>query len=129
MKTPVLLLLTKDKELEDLVTKLLLEVGGLTRLARNADEALTIVCEVPDLYLAIVDFEHGPHGMTLLRAINTVCRQLPVIVITGDDERHVAAVAYTNGAAACLAKPVSVTQLMSAIRELVYFEPELAHAC
>jgi DNA-binding NtrC family response regulator len=66
--------------------------------------------------------------MTLLRAINTISRQLPVIVITGDDESHVAALPYTNGAAACLTKPLSATQLASAIRELWRFEPELAHA-
>jgi DNA-binding NtrC family response regulator len=128
MKTPVILLLTKDNELEDLVAQLLSEIGGVSHLARDADEALEIVCRVPSLDFAIVDFEHGPHGMTLLRAINTVCRQLPVIVIIRHDESHVAAVAYTNGAAACLAKPLSATQLMSAIRELGRFEPELAHA-
>jgi CheY-like chemotaxis protein len=128
MKAPVILLLTKDNELEDLVAQLLSEIGGVSHLARDADEALEIVCRVPSLDFAIVDFEHGPHGMTLLRAINTVCRQLPVIVIIRHDESHVAAVAYTNGAAACLAKPLSATQLVSAIRELGRFEPELAHA-
>jgi CheY-like chemotaxis protein len=128
VKTPVILLLTKDNELEDLVAQLLSEIGGVSHLARDADEALEIVCRVPSLDFAIVDFEHGPHGMTLLLAINTVCRQLPVIVIIRHDESHVAAVAYTNGAAACLAKPLSATQLVSAIRELGRFEPELAHA-
>jgi DNA-binding NtrC family response regulator len=126
MKTPVILLLTKDNGLEDLVARALSEIGGVSHLARGADEALEIVCGVRSLDLAIVDFEHGPHGMTLLRGINTVCTQLPVIVITHDDETHVAALAYTNGAAACLAKPVSATQVVSAIRELGRFEPELA---
>ena len=128
MKTPIILLLTTDSGLEHLVAQAVSEIGGVSYLARNAEKALEIECGVPNLDLAIVDFEHGPHGMTLLRAINTVCRQLTVIVITRDDESHVATVAYANGAAACLAKPVSVTQLVDMIRELVQFEPELAHA-
>jgi DNA-binding NtrC family response regulator len=128
MKTPVILLLTNDSGLEDLVAQVLSKVGGVSHLARDAEKALEMVCGVPNLDLAVVDFEHGPHGMTLLRAINTVCRQLPVIVITRDDESHVAAVAYTSGAAACLPKPISATQLASAIRELGQFEPDLAHA-
>ncbi|HEU5246634.1 MAG TPA: response regulator [Candidatus Udaeobacter sp.] len=129
MKRPVILLLTNDNRLEDLVAHALSEIGGVSHLARNPNEALETVCGVPNLDLAIVDFEHGPHGMTLLRAINAVCRQLPVIAITGDDESHVATVtACTHGAAACLAKPVSAIQLVSAIRELGRFEPELAPA-
>jgi two-component system, NtrC family, phosphoglycerate transport system response regulator PgtA len=128
MKRPVILLLTNDNRLEDLVAHALLEIGGVSHLARNPNEALETVCGVPNLDLAIIDFEHGPHGMMLLRAINTVCRQLPVIVIAREDESHVAAMAYTNGAAACLAKPVSPTQLISAIRQLRRFEPELAPA-
>jgi DNA-binding NtrC family response regulator len=128
VKRSVILLLTTDSALEDSVAQVLAAVGGVSHLARDAGKALEIVCRAPNLDFAIVDFEHGPHGMTLLRAINTICRQLPVIVITGDDERHVAAVAYTNRAAACLAKPVSVTQLMRAIREIGLFELELAPA-
>jgi DNA-binding NtrC family response regulator len=124
----VILLLTNDNGLKDLVAQALSEIGGVSHVTQDADEALEIVCKVPNLDLAIVDFEHGPQGMTLLRAINTVCRQTPVIVITRDDKSHVAALAYTNGAAACLAKPVSATQLLSAIRELGRFEPELATA-
>ena len=128
MKTPVILLLTTDRELEDLVAQALSEIGGVSHLARDTEKALETVCDVPNLDLAIIDFEHGPHGMTLLRAINTVCRQLPVIVVAHDDESHVAAVAYANGAAACLAKPVSATQLVSTIRELRCSKPELALA-
>lgn len=127
MKAPVILLLTTDRELENLVAQALSQIGGVSHLVRDAGEALEIVCSLPSLDLAIIDFEHGPHGMTLLRAINTVCRQLPVIAVTPDDESRVAAMACTCGAAACLAKPVSATRLMSTIRELG-LKPELASA-
>jgi CheY-like chemotaxis protein len=49
--------------------------------------------------------------MTLLGAINMCRKDFPVVVVTRDDEKHVEALAYANGAAACLPKPVSVAQL------------------
>jgi CheY-like chemotaxis protein len=121
-----MLLLTNDSELEDSVAKALLPLGGISHLTHDAGDALETVCGVHDLDLAVIDFEDGPHGMTLLSTISTVREDLPVIVITHDDEKHVEALAYTNGAKACFSKPVSVTQLASAIRELLRLKPELA---
>ena len=118
MKTPVMLLLTNDNELEESVADALSEIGGISYLTRAADDALETICGVNDLDLAIIDFEHGPHGMTLLSAISTLREDLPVIVITHDDERHVEALAYANGVAACLPKQAVVTQLTNTIRQL-----------
>jgi CheY-like chemotaxis protein len=117
MKTPVMLLLTDDDELEELVADALSGIGGISHLTRDAGDALEIICGVNDLDLAIIDFEHGPHGMTLLSAISILREDLPVIVITHDDGKHVEALAYTNGAAACFSKPISTTQLVAAISE------------
>jgi two-component system nitrate/nitrite response regulator NarL len=123
-----MLLLTNDGQLEDSVADALLELGGVSHLTRDAGDALETVCGVHDLDLAVIDFEHGPHGMTLLSAISTLREDLPMIVITRDDDKHVEALAYANGATACFPKPVSVTQLVSTIRELGRLEPELAPA-
>ena len=117
MKATVMLLLTNDNELEDAVAEALLELGGVSHLTRDEGHALETVCGVHDLDLAIIDFEHGPHGMMLLSAISMLRGDLPVIVITRDDEKHVEALTYTNGAAACFSKPVSTTQLVATIRE------------
>ena len=118
MKTPVMLLLTNDNELEESVADALSEIGGISHLARSAGDALETICGVNDLDLAIIDFEHGPHGMTLLSAISTLREDLPLIVITRDDEKHVEALAYANGATACFSKQAVATQLANAIREL-----------
>ena len=117
MKTTVMVLLTSDSELEDAVAEALLELRGVSHLTRDAGHALEIVYGVNDLDLAVIDFEHGPHGMTLLSAISMLREDLPVVVITHHDEKHVEALAYINGAAACFSKPVSTTQLVAAIRE------------
>jgi CheY-like chemotaxis protein len=118
MKTPVMLLLTCDNGLEELLADLLSEIGGVSHLTHDAGDALETICGVEDLDLAIIDFEHGPHGMTLLSAISTLREDLPVIVITRDDEEHVEALAYANGATACFSKQAVATQLANAIREL-----------
>jgi len=55
--------------------------------------------------------------MTLLGAINMCREDFPVVVVTRDDEKHVEALAYANGATACLPKPVSVAQLAVAMRQ------------
>ena len=117
MKTPIMLLLTSDNEFEELMADVLSEIGGISHLTRDAGDALETICGVNDLDLAVIDFEHGPHGMTLLSAISMMREDLPVIVITHDDEKHVEALAYTNGATACFSKPVSTAQLVAAIRE------------
>jgi CheY-like chemotaxis protein len=127
MKTPVILLFTNDNELEDSVAEALSGLGGVSHLTRDAGDALEIVCGVRDLDLAVIDFHHGAHGMTLLSAI-MVREDLPVIAITCDDDKHVEALAYANGAAACFSKPVSATQLAGAIRELQWLKPERAPA-
>ena len=118
MKTPVILLLTNDNELEDLVAQALSEVRGLSHLTRDPGDALETICGVNDLDVAVIDFEHGPHGMTLLSTISTLREDLPVIVITRDDEEHVEELAYANGATACFPKQAVATHLANAIREL-----------
>jgi DNA-binding NtrC family response regulator len=117
MKTPVILLLTNDNALEDSVADLLSEIGGVSHLTHGAGDALEIICGVQDLDVAVIDFEHGPHGMTLLSAISTLREDLPVIVITRDDEEHVEELAYANGAMACFPKQAVATRLADTIRE------------
>jgi CheY-like chemotaxis protein len=127
MKTPVLLLLTNDPKLEDSVAQVLLQTGGLSHLAHSADDAIQIVCGVGrDLDLVMIDFESGPHGMTLLSAINACREDLPVIVVTHDDEKHVEALACANGATACLPKPISSAQIAEAINQCNHARYQLA---
>jgi CheY-like chemotaxis protein len=117
MKIRLILLLTNDSKLEDSVAEALLQLGCISHLTRDAGDALETVCGVHDLDLAVIDFEHGAHGMTLLSAISMLREDLPIIVVTHDDEKHVEALAYTNGATACFSKPLSTTQLVAAIHK------------
>ena len=118
MKTPIMLLLTNDNELEGSVADALSEIGAISHLTRDAGEALEIICGANDLDFAVIDFEHGPHGMTLLSALSTLRENLPVIAITRDDGKHVEALAYANGATACVSKRTVATQLKNTLRQV-----------
>ena len=129
MKAPFIVLLTSDPALENVVADALIATGGISHLACNAGDALKIVCGTGrDLDLAVIDFEDGPHGMTLLKAISTCREDFPVIVIMHEDEKHVEALAYTNGAAACFSKPVSVKQLADTMKQCHRSQHQLALA-
>ena len=126
-KGPVILLLTHDPELEDSVAEVLLQNGGSSHLARCADDALQIVSGLGrDLDLAVIDFESGPNGLILLSAI-LACRQdLPVIVVTHDDEKHVEALALATGAKACLLKPVTTGRIAELMNKYCQLRDQVA---
>ena len=125
MNTRLVLLLTRDREFEKLLAEAVLKTGAAVILvARNIGDALQIVCtRGRELDFAVIDFDDGCHGMTLLSALDTCRADLPVVVVTSSDAYHAAAIAYANGVAACLAKPISGAELEVVIRELR--EPKL----
>jgi len=121
-------LLTNDHNLAECVTQILLRTGGLNHLAQSADDVLDLVCTIgQNLDLAVIDCEHGPHGLTLIDAISTRRRGFPVIVVTGPGEETIEALAYASGATVCLSKPFSALQLAEAMRQCHCSQPHLAH--
>jgi DNA-binding response OmpR family regulator len=127
MKTPLLLLLTNDPTLEDAVAQALSEAGGFSHLTRCASDALRTVCGAgPDLDLAVIDFEHTGHGLSLVSAISLRREDLPIIVVRRDDEKYVETLAYASGAVACLTKPVTATEISAAIRQFCRRKPQEA---
>lgn len=128
MKRPVMVLLTNDHNLEECVAQVLLRTRGFSHHAQSTNDVLDLVCTIDQsLDLAVIDCEHGPHGLTLVGAISTRRRGFPVIVITGPGEQDIEALAYANGAAVCLSKPVSATQLAEAMKQCHCSQPNLAH--
>jgi CheY-like chemotaxis protein len=119
MTPPIILLFTCDLIFDQMVSEALLKTGAVVLTARNVAQALQLVSKRGrELSLALMDFEGGCRGMTLLSAIHTCYQQLPILVTTSNDARHAKAVAYANGARVCLNKPVSAAQLASAIEDL-----------
>jgi len=128
MNARPVLLLTRDDEFEEMLKEVLSESGATILVARNVDDALQIVCSGGgELDLAIID-PAGCHGINLLGAINACQHELPIVVVTSRHAYHCAALAYANGAAACLAKPITAAELKLAIRDLRVPKLELAPA-
>ena len=130
MNTRLVLLLTRDREFEKLLAEAVVKGGAaIILVARNIGDALQMVCaRGRELDLAVVDFDDGCHGMTLLSALNTCHGDLPVVAVTSSDAYHAAAIGYANGVAACLAKPISGAELEIVIRELRQPKLELTAA-
>jgi DNA-binding NtrC family response regulator len=122
------LLLTRDDEFEKLLKEAFLESAATILIARNVDDALQIVCtRGAELDLAVIDRDDC-HGINLLSAINACQHNLPIVVVTSGDTYHCAALAYANGAAACLVKPIAAAELRLAIQNLGAPKLELAAA-
>ena len=128
MNAHPVLLLTRDDEFEKLLKEAFLESAATILVARNVDDALQIVCtRGAELDLAVIDRDDC-HGINLLSAINACQHNLPVVVVTSGDTYHCAALAYANGAAACLVKPIAAAELRLAIQHLGAAKLELAAA-
>jgi DNA-binding NtrC family response regulator len=122
------LLLTRDDEFEKLLKEAFLESAATILVARNVDDALQIVCtRGAELDLAVIDRDDC-HGINLLSAINACQHNLPIVVVTSGDTYHCAALAYANGATACLVKPIAAAELRLAIQHLGAAKLELVAA-
>ena len=128
MKGRQVLLFTCDTELESVVRQALLGTDIIFLVARTVSDALQIACQQGrELDLAIMTFEDC-HGMTLLSAIHGCCEQLPTLVVVEKDSGHASALAYANGACACLSKPVALVELTNTIAALQTTARQLAVA-
>jgi len=104
MNIRLALLLTHDADFETIVTESLKESGAEILVTHNVDHALEIGCQRgAELDLAVID-RSDCHAVTLLNAIHACRQNLPVVVVTSGESCHCAAIAYANGAAACIAK-------------------------
>jgi CheY-like chemotaxis protein len=127
MKPRLVLLLTRDHAFDQLVSEALFGAGAIVLIARSVADALQIVCQRGrELDFALMDFDGGGRGMTLLSAVHIFHEQLPILVITSEATKHATAVAYANGARACLTKPVLAAELADTIGKVS--EPDTQRA-
>ncbi|MEY2440280.1 MAG: Response regulator receiver domain [Verrucomicrobiota bacterium] len=119
VKAPLILLFTRDSDFAQSVREAHRGTAAVVLIARDVRDALQIICERGrELDVALMDFDTGCRGMTLLSAVHTCHPQLPVVVTISDDAEHTTAVAYANGARTCLNKPLRAGTLANAIAEL-----------
>jgi DNA-binding response OmpR family regulator len=120
MKRRLLLLYTRDPKFDRVLTEALWGTDAVVLIARSVGDALEVVSSRGrELDVAILDFNDGCRGMTLLSAVHTCCEKLPTLVVTSKDSEHASAVAYANGARVWLNKPLPAALLANAISEVM----------
>ena len=126
MNIRLALLLTKDPNFENVVTKALTDIGAKALVRHDVDHALEIGCSRSTQFdIAIID-RSDCHAITLLSALKTCRHDLPVVVVTSGDSFHCAALAYANGANACINKLAVPEELKLFLNQLCERKLELA---
>src|SRR6266481_8093473 len=119
MKSPLILLFTRDGEFAQSIHEALFETGATVLIARDVRDGLQIVLQRGrELDSALMDFDDGCRGRTLLSAVHTCYEQLPVVVTTSEEAEHACFLAYANGARTCLKKPLSAAGFAKAIADV-----------
>ena len=129
MKRRLVLLYAPDPNFDRVLTEALWGTGAIVLIARSVGDALQVVFRRGrELDFAILDFNDGCRGMTLLSAVHTCCEKLPTLVVTSKDSEHASAVAYANGARVRLNKPLPTVLLANAISEVMASDQPLVAA-
>jgi DNA-binding response OmpR family regulator len=116
MKSPLILLFTRDADFAQSVRDALFETGATVLIARDVRDGLQIVLQCGrELDSALMDFDEGCRGRTLLSAVHNCYEQLPIVVTTSEEAEHAISLAYANGARTCLKKPLSAAGFAEAI--------------
>ena len=120
MKPTQVLLLTSDRELRAFLSEAIAEIGAVAEVARDAGDTLEKVCgRIRQIDVALIDFQHPAHGITLLKTVKSSQPGLPVIGVIGPGDRHIEALAYATGATRCLRKPLTKHVLTTTIHDLL----------
>ena len=119
MKEPLILLFTRDGDFAQSVRDALFGTGATVLVARDVRDGLQIVWQRGrELDFALMDFDDGCRGRTLLSAVHNCYERLPIVVTTSEKSEHASFLAYANGARTCLTKPLSVAVLAKAIADV-----------
>jgi hypothetical protein len=78
MKPRLVLLFTRDRAFDQLVSEALFAAGAIVLIARSVADALQIVCQRGrELDFALMDFDNSCRGTTLFSAVHTCYERLP----------------------------------------------------
>jgi DNA-binding response OmpR family regulator len=112
MNLQTALVLTNDPRLESQFRHASRGEARTIAVVHDVEVALRSVCaRLHELDLVLLDFPEGQCGIPLLSALHSCREELPVVIFTSTDSYHTSALAYANGAAACLVKPVTTEEL------------------
>jgi DNA-binding response OmpR family regulator len=119
MKSGLVLLLTRDLELEQQSAMAVAASNARLIVARTVGVALEIIYQRGrELDLVVIDCDNGTRGMALLSALSASRADLPPVALTSTDPDRSTELALVDGAACCLSKPINAAELEMVIRVL-----------
>jgi DNA-binding response OmpR family regulator len=119
MKSPLILLFTRDSDFAQSVREAVSGTGAVVLIARDVRDGLQIVRQRGrELDFALMDFDDGCRGRTLLSAVHTCYERLPIVVTTSEAAEQASFLAWANGARACLKKPLSAAGFAKVIADV-----------
>jgi CheY-like chemotaxis protein len=106
------LVVDDDADSREILKLVLGDAGFMVETARDAREALErLRAAQPDLILSDLQMP-GMSGLDLIRTLRGRGIPVPVVLLTGADTRDLCTSAAAYGAAACLAKPANLDELI-----------------
>jgi DNA-binding response OmpR family regulator len=119
MKPRLVLLYTRDRNFDRVLKEALLGTRAVVLITRSLDAMRKIVFyRGEELDLAILDFNQGFHGMTVLNALNDCDDKLPTLAASSKGEDDAGAITFAKKVRVCLSKPFSSALLAKAIASL-----------
>src|SRR6266513_1231610 len=89
MKSPLILLFTRDGDFAQSVREAVSETGATVLVARDVRDGLQIVWQRGrELDFALMDFDDGCRGRTLLSAVHNCYERLHIVVTTSEKAEH-----------------------------------------
>jgi two-component system sensor histidine kinase RpfC len=122
-RRPLKILLAEDNAANRKIIRRILDMAGHeVCLARNGEEALAVLDELPvDLVLMDINMPEmsGYEATKLYRMAHLDGRRLPIIALTADATNETARLCREAGMDAVLTKPIDASQLLAAVEGVV----------
>ena len=129
MKPRLVLLYSRDRNFDRVLKEALLGTRAVVLIARSLDAVRKIVCRPgSELDLAILDFNRGFRGVTVLNALNGCYDKQPTLAVNSEGEGRAGTLTFAKSARVCLSKPFSSAILAKAIANLCPTQTQLVVA-
>ncbi len=122
LEHPTILVVENDPVLRDLTKNILQTAGYSSKVARDGQEALTIIHKHPALHIVLSDFQMpNMDGLQLLQMLkkNSQTRNIPFVLVTGNSSFTLRTQTFRNGALAILYKPYSPQELLHILHRAI----------
>jgi DNA-binding response OmpR family regulator len=118
MDPTIILLISRDSEIERAVSEAARKTGHALTVARTAHQAVKeFTYGFERFALIVVDLDQDVHGVTMFSALEDCHGKARIVALTSCKESYMKPLAMERGAAACLGKPVTATQFKRLFEE------------